>query len=307
MLIWILPIASGLADAMSRGVMKLSNIHRFTLTAGTYFAVLPFWGLWLWWQGMPEIEPEFWRILFLHAPLLTLATILTIEAHRSSNLTKTAPYLALTSAFLLITSPLMDAGTPNLWGAIGVLVITIGVYLLNTREAEMGVLTPFRNLKSDRGSRLMFAVAVIFAITANLDLLALEASSVPFYLLADHFLVGLFGILITFWYVSRGLAKNSEISPRGFAKAIYLNGFFTVASIVPQFLALELIENVPYVIAGKRLGMILFSVAIGIVLGLMSRFRSKHSAEVEDLKYRLSGTALMVLGMLIIIFWGKTP
>ncbi len=301
-LIWLLPIASGLADALSRGVIKLTKINRLILVAGTYFFTLPFWTIWLFWSGVPKVGPIYWLYLIIHAPLLALATIFTVEAHRSSELTKTAPYLSLTPAYLLIIAPIMNAGTPTFWGAIGVLVITIGVYIINTKEKQDDLWAPFKNLKKERGARLMFYVGIIFAFTASIDLPAIRNANMPFYLLTDHATVAVLCSLVALYYWGKGLADKNELSPRGSLRPLALNGFLTVLSIVPQFAALSILQNAPYVIAGKRLGTIIFSVGLGIILGFIHK---EHRKERDDLRYRLIGTAIMVLGMALIIFWGK--
>ncbi|OGF82217.1 hypothetical protein A3B18_02770 [Candidatus Giovannonibacteria bacterium RIFCSPLOWO2_01_FULL_46_13] len=310
-LIWLLPIASGLGDAFQRGAIKLTSVHRLTLIAVSHIFALPFLGIWLWIEGIPKIQEGFWIAPFFHIPLMLWAAILAVEAHRSSKLTLTAPYLALTPAYLLVISPFAGGGNPTWIGGLGVLIIIFGVYVLNTRDEQKNVgrridyLAPFKNLSRDRGSRLMLLVGLIYSVTAILDKLGMVRSSPAFYPFFWSLFLGLLAALAAVIYRIIGKATKEELNPVGSFKPLALNGFFISLTLIPQYLGLKLISVVPYVIAGKRLGVVLFSVAIGITLGLMSRFGGKHSGEVEDLKYRLSGTLIMVLGMLLIIFWGK--
>lgn len=161
--VWSLPLLSGIADASARGVIKLTKVHRLTLIAAGYLFALPFYLVWLVLEGAPRVYPIFWLAVGFHIPLLLLANIMTVEAHRSSPLILTAPYLSLTPAFLLITAPLMGGGSPTWLGGAGVLVITFGLYILNSQNGYGGWLKPFKNLAKERGSRLMLAVAFIFA------------------------------------------------------------------------------------------------------------------------------------------------
>jgi len=103
-LVWLLPIGAGVADAAKRGVIKLTKVHTFTLLGGGFLFALPYEIAWLFLERPEQVDPSFWFVMLLQVPLLVIAMILTVEAHRTSPLLLTAPYLALTPAFLLVTS-----------------------------------------------------------------------------------------------------------------------------------------------------------------------------------------------------------
>ncbi|OGF66171.1 hypothetical protein A2757_01410 [Candidatus Giovannonibacteria bacterium RIFCSPHIGHO2_01_FULL_48_47] len=303
LLMWIFPIISGLFEAFNRNVIKITKIHNFLLLSGGYLTALPFYLVWLYLEGFPEVHPDFWWAVSWHVPLWTLAMILTVEAHRSSPLILTAPYLALTPAFLLIISPWMGGGTPTPLGVGGVLLITAGVYLLNTKEGKVEIFEPFARLYRERGSRLMLLVAIIAAVTSNLDYTALVNANAPFYLLIDHGLIALVTIALAGIYFGLDRINREELqsnSPWPFV----LFGISIAGASAAFILALKFIENVPYAVAGKRAGMILATVGSGLLLGSFRAFRGQYSREKEDLRYRLPGTALVVSGMIIVILWG---
>lgn len=295
---------SGIADASARGVIKLTKVHRLTLIAAGYLFALPFYAVWLILEGAPQIHPLFWLAIGFHVPLLLLANLLTVEAHRSSPLILTAPYLSLTPAFLLITAPLMGGGNPTWLGGAGVFVITFGLYILNSQNGYGGLLEPFKNFARERGSRLMFFVAIIYAFTANLDFVALKSSSAAFYLLVDHGLVGVLSLILVFIYLGSGKASTQETTPKGSWPALTLYGVAAAASAIPQMLALRWIPVVPYVIASKRAGTIFFTVLLGFIFAFVLR-RPDFQKEKENLWHRIFGVLLMVLGMIIIILYGK--
>ncbi len=304
-LVWSLPVVSGLADGLYRGAIKLSQVHRFLLLAGSYLFALPFYLPLLAAEGIPEVKPAFWLVLAAHVPLLVVAQILTVEAHRISPLALTAPYLALTTVWLLVTSPLMRSGTPTVWGAGGVIAVTLGLYFLNVRDGQRNLLDPFRQLQQERGSVLMFIVSIIFAITANLDYLAFQNANASFYLVVDHGIVGAVCGLLALGYWTFGRVSTKELRPYRWW-SLPLCGLVIAVSVVPHMLAFWWIPNVPYVIAGKRAGVVFFSVAIGIAISLMPRFGDRYIEERTNLNWRLPGVALVLAGMLAIIFWGKT-
>jgi len=299
-----LPLLSGIADASARGVIKLTKVHRLTLIAAGYLFALPFYSVWLFLEGVPQIYPVFWLVIGFHVPLLLWANILTVEAHRSSPLILTAPYLSLTPAFLLVTAPLMGGGNPTWLGGAGVLIITIGLYILNSQNGYGGWFEPFKNLARERGSRLMLVVALIYAFTANLDLIALRASNEAFYLLVDHGFVGAFSLILLLIYLWLGRASKKETSPRGSWKALMLYGIAGATASIPQMLALRWIPVVPYVIVSKRAGTILFSVLLGFIFAFILK-RPDFQSEKEDLWHRVFGVSLMIIGMVVIILYGK--
>jgi len=306
-LIWLLPIFSGLLDAGSRGVIKLAKAPEYPLLAIGFLIGLPFWGTWLLYTGIPAIQPSFWFAVALHVPLMLIAFTLMVRAHRASPLILTAPYLALTPAFLLITSPLMGGGSPTTWGIVGVLIITAGVYVLNIKDGEAKLLEPFKQLSKERGSRLMLIVAALFAITANLDLVALQGANIPFYLLIDNAFIGLSYVFLMVF--TKALSNNDGKSDEKLLSgknviAFGLFGGMFAFSLVFAFLALSFVPIVPYVIAGKRAGVILFSVIFGFVIAKTKKF-GNHDEEIQHLKYRIPGVLAMALGMVIIIFLGQ--
>lgn len=94
-----------------------------------------------------------------------------------------------------------------------------------------------------------------------------------------------------------------DCPPRGIIP-LALFGFALAISVIPQMLALEWIANVPYVIAGKRAGIIFFTVISGFVIASMKRFGNRYEEEKSHLRYRIPGTAVITTGMTIIILYG---
>lgn len=302
---YLLPLFSGACDAASRLVIKTTKVNNFLLVA--LFA-LPFYAVWLYFEGIPTVHANFWFAVAAHVPLLALCLYLTVQAHRLSPLTQTMPYLSFTPAFLLITSPIMTDKTPTIYGMIGVLILTFGLYLLNCREGKMGIIDSFRNLKKEKGSQLMLLVAVIYSITANLDKIALDNANNSFYLLVDHGAVGIVMLLMPL--IIRAKDENNKqlglkdiFYPIGKFRALMIFSVLFAFSVIPHMIALSTLQIVPYVISLKRSGSILFAVAFGIIAAMIIK-RKEFNNEIESLKYRLSGVLIMVMGMLTIIFYG---
>ncbi|MDP2676980.1 MAG: hypothetical protein Q8O83_04850 [bacterium] len=314
-LIWTLPLVSGMADAASRSVIKIaSKLHDFTLLSVGLLFALPFYLIWLFFTGMPIVENGFWVAIALHVPLFTGAMILMVEAHKASGLASTMPYMALTPAFLLGVTPFLalffselGGSSPTLVGGLGVLVLVAGLYVLNMQTRQQSILSPVRAFWHDRGSRLMFFASIILAFTATFDLVALKniQNNVPFYLLVDHGLLSIIMALLILAYSAMKWEKTLPFSPRGFWKSLFFFGCFTALAAGPHNLAFTWIPIVPYVIAVKRAGAILFGVlALGLVMGMILN-HPKFQDDKKNLRFRIPGTIIAVIGMVIIIIWGK--
>ena len=323
-LAYLLPIASGAADAVQRVTIKLTGrLHNFALLAFGYFFALPIYAVLLLIPidsvatGFPKILPAFWWAVGRHLALFIPASILTVEAHRRSPFILTASYLSLTPLFLLVTSPWMGTGRATGLGIVGVVSIVAGVYLLNTGEAFLrekrlpDFLAPFRALARERGSQFMILVSLLFAFTANLDFIAIANANIPLYLLVDHGAVSVAGGMLALTYIALGrtgknpaTGETQTFSPAGCWPGLMLWGPASAIATIPHYLSWLWVPNVPYTIAGKRMGTILLTVASGFALAAMSRFKWQHEREREHWRWRIPGVALMLAGMLIIILWG---
>ena len=309
-LVWLFPIFSGVADAVAQTTMRLTKAHRFLLLAFGHLFAIPFYLVWWAYAGGSVLHWTFWVVIAIHVPLWAIALTLIVESRRIAPLTLTTPLQSVLMVLLLALSPLAGTGTPNGWGALGILILTFGLYVTVMSGAKadgerLGFLEPVRRVATDRGSRLMLYAQGISAITANLDLLALRRASAPVYLLVDHALIALVAAGLAVGYRRRHRMTEVEAEWRGSAFAFALFGAATALGVIAQMLALQWLQNVPYAVAGKRGGMIAFTFFAGLLISSGWWFGSRQAGEREDLRYRIIGTLLVLLGMLAIVFWGK--
>ncbi|MDD4271705.1 MAG: hypothetical protein PHF50_02780 [Patescibacteria group bacterium] len=313
-IVWLLPIISGLADAASRGAIKLTKVHRLTLVAGGFFFALPYYMVWLMITGLPHVNPKFWIVIAVEVPLLAIANVMVVEAHRRSPLMIVAPMQTLLPILLLATTPIMGkllypspllVEWPTIFGGAGVMIAVSGLYCLNYQKNQSGLLASFRQLAIDPGLRFMCLVLVIFSITSNLDFLGFSYSNAPFFLAVVHGLTGLAAALTLLFYVSTGEVAIDEALPKGLTKAVVIYGFFIAFGVIPHIMAFKWISFVPYVIIGKRTGAVIFAVVIAFIIASLRRFEGRYASERENLAYRLIGITLMLAGMAIVIWLGK--
>jgi len=305
---WVLPLVSGMADAFLRNFITFPgrHLHHFVLTAAGYLLALPYYVVWLWLAGMPEVQPTFWFFIGIEIPLLTAAQILTVRAHKLAPLALTVPLHATLPALLLLTSWLMKGRMPTWWGAVGVLILTAGLYTLNlvSKKERVRWSDPLWQVLREPGLRCMLGAVGLYSITSNLDYDAWQSANAPFFLLMVHGACGTISLLLALWYARAGRLSHDEVDVRGLMPMLIMYGFVMMLSVVPQIWSFSWIAVMPYVIAEKRTGAILFAIGMGIAVSLLPRYAERHKEEREYLQYRIPGTLIMVGGMVLIILYG---
>lgn len=295
-----LAIISGLFDASSRLAIKASRFDPFLLLGVGFLSALPFYGIWLAYTGIPRVEHIFWIVIAFHVPLFLLAQWMTVKAHRVSKLTIAAPYLSLTTLFLFATSPIMVGVVPSMWGFLGALLIVSGIILVHTSGIK-GFGDLWRNARNEPGVQFLLGVALIYAITSNLDKIALNTSSAPFFLTVDVSLTALGAFSLYVVTKTKARKEHAAIQKKASYLPAMVYGLVLGLSVIIHMTALGMTDQVPYVLAGKRAGTVLFATLGGLLLGLIS---SRHHAELHDYKRKVASAIIVILGTLLIVLWG---
>jgi drug/metabolite transporter (DMT)-like permease len=235
-----------------------------------------------------------------HALLMVVANYCYMQALAKGAVSETQPMLALTTVFLLITTPIMTNDVVTMFGWVGVVLVGVGVYATQHpgRDPVTGVLpplwAPFLHMWKVPGVIWMFFVAVIYSIASNLDKLAVLSANGATYLMFDYAVTalltaGLIGLGVSFKYVPIFSSTDLLTSATRVAPGGVLNAFGTLM----QMWALTLLP-VPYVIAIKRLS-IVFTSLWGY---FVRRERAPHW-------YRILGIFVVFFGLALILIYGK--
>ncbi len=280
---FILGILSGLFHALQSMVSKkaLEGVNQY-LVAFTYAAFsLPYFLIALFWFNLAPLNFTFWWAALLTSVLNVIALVLLMKALSIGELSRTLPFLSFTPIFLIFTSDLMLGEFPSLIGIGGIALIVSGAYFLEMRKGD-GISDPFRTFLKNKGGQLVLLVAFIYAISSNLDKIAIQNSN-P--ITRNIIVLALMALMLLplIWYKSN--QKLIEIKSK--YKLLLLAGFFAALTLFFQMTALTL-NMVPYVISLKRTSA-LFSVILGFI-----------AFKERDIKPKLLGVALMVAGVLLI-------
>jgi drug/metabolite transporter (DMT)-like permease len=256
-------------------------------------------------NGIPVLGPWFFGAVMVTTLLNILATTLSFRALTSSDISLAVPMLSFTPIFLVGTAALFLGEIPSLIGIMGIITIVSGSYILNTAEGHTRITDPFRDMFSHPGVIAMLGVSFLYAIAINFDKIVVQNSDPVFGSAIVFLLLGIsFGALALrrqrgtlSWMLPNAnlpeypAARTGPVSP---LKYLLAAGIFTGILLTIEAAAINtayLLQIVPYVIAIKRMSLIL------IVLYGTLIYREK------EIVRRLAGATLMVLGAVLILLF----
>ena len=268
------------ADTLSKRALKETNEYVIVWVREGY--AIPFIFIALLFTPIPPLDKEFWISVAVLVPLEIIALILYVKALNLSPLSLTVPFMALSPVFILFIAYFTLNEEPTPLGIAGVLLITLGAYLLNAGASRYGILGPFKAIWKEKGSILMIIVSLIYGVTSTLGKVAVEHSSPVFF---GFFYPLILASVLTVFVAWKGRLKEVISRPSTFIPI----GFFTSIMMVSHFIAISLVD-VAYMISVKRMSL-LFSVIYG-----------KLIFKEEKIKERLFACAIMILGVVLITF-----
>ena len=269
------------SDAFTKRLLS-SGDEYFVAWARLLFA-LPVFLVSLFFIEIPHLNKDFWLATLIALPFEIVAMILYTKALKSSPISLTMPFLALTPLFLILASYLILGEKVSVSGGIGIILIASGSYTLNIHKMKHSLLEPVKAVFREKGSVMMIAVALIYSITSSLGKMAITNSS-PVFFGSFYF------ILMTILFTPIALSKNKGklVIKRKDILPLALIGVTYSLMIIFHMLAMGL-AKVAYMISVKRMSL-LFSILYGHLL-----FKEEKIAE------RTFGGILMFIGFVLIV------
>ncbi len=283
-MIWIpLSILTGLFHALSSALMKKTSekTNAYMVSFCYMFFSLPFIAIIALNTNLVPTNSVFWYATIISSILIVSALILYVKALKTVQFSCAMPLLSLTPLFLIFTSALMLKEFPSYLGILGILLIIFGTYMLALRQGGH-ILDPFKIILKSKGSKLLLIAALIYAINANFNKIAIQETNpitfIVFLQIINSFI--LFSLLIF-----KSKLNFSEIKPN--LKYFIPMGLFLTLGFMAQMTALTM-AIVPYVISLKR-----SSAFFGVIIGFFI-FKEKN------IKEKLLGTIIMIIGVILI-------
>lgn len=235
-----------------------------------------------------KLPTEFWLWICFLVPLELLAMLLYMLAIRDSPLSQTLPFLAFTPVFNIFTAWFVLDEQISLQGAIGILLIVAGAYLLNINKLyganRLNWLEPFWAILNQRGSKLMLIVAALYSLTS------VGGKAAMLHVGAMHF-----AILYTAVVSISDLLLVATIQPKGLLILTrrptwhFIIGMMFTIMIITHYLALSKIEAA-YMVAVKRT-----SLVFGILYGAWWFNEAGLFKNFAAISLMVAGVAFIVL------------
>lgn len=249
---------------------------------------IPFLAVFYFSHKIAPLNPGLIKTMLAVLPFEMCAIILYYKALKLTDISLSVPFLALTPVFAILTAGLILGERISPFGMVGIVLITIGVYSLNIKEARQGFIRPVRAIFLNKGSLYMALVALLYSVTSTVSKKAMLFSSpesIPFIYNTSISLAML--PIILYRVRSRALRVNI-MKDRKSALAFLAIGALSALSSICYFKSVSL-ASVAYAISIKRLSL-LMSVGYGWLF-----FKER------DIKIRFISTFCMFMGVFLIL------
>jgi len=270
-------VSWSLTDVFGKKLTKIYPV--LTTLTYRYIFSIPFLLVYLAFIDIPKVDPNFWLVVLILLPMELAAATLYLKAITVSPMSLVTPFVAFTPVFLLLTSFFILGETVSTGGAIGIILIAAGAYMINFSRSNY--LIPFKKIFREKGILMMLGVAFLYSITSNLGKVAIQYSSSSFMGIFYTSLLGISFLVLT-------KIKKYKLKPKKMNINFVFIGLFNAIMMISHMVAINYIQ-VAYMIAVKRT-----SLLFGVLFGYMFFYE-------KELGKRLVAAAIMLAGVIIIL------
>lgn len=235
-------------------------------------------------KGIPSLGPDFWKAVILSGGLNIIAAMCFYKSLRLTDLSLAAPMLAFTPVFLTLNGYLILGEKPNAFGYLGIFSVVLGILFMNSPKASK-LFHALRSIKNNKGILLMLLVAFLWSISTPFDKLAVLNSDFIFGVACISLFIFIF---FTSYAFLRVKTQKLTFYKQALTGGLFISAINVVGSIFTNLAYLQALAA--YVLSVKRLS-ILFGVLLGVFI-----FKE------PELKKRLTGAVIAVIGVLFIVF-----
>ncbi|MCX6693307.1 MAG: DMT family transporter [Methanomicrobiales archaeon] len=239
-------------------------------------------------HGIPTPGSSFMGAVVVTVAINLLATHLFFSSLRTTDLSFSIPMLAFTPVFLLLTSALILGEEASLAGVAGIGAVVVGAFMITAPGGmALGSWTSYLpHLMLEKGVQKMLLVAFLFSISVNYDKIIVMESDPTFGPAVVLLSLGLILILSHSVMVRYGPGMGGSSLPP-LPVTVVLGVFLAVEAFAVNYAYTLTLAS--YVIAIKRQSIVFAVLAGGLLLG------------EENLKRRLTGSAIMVVGAVMMV------
>lgn len=119
--------------------------------------------------GIPNVTPNFYWYMFVSAILDSIAFVASFYAVKMTDISLLAPISSFGPIFTTFIAMRTLNEFPTPFKFFGIILVVIGSYFLNLKDAKRGIFIPFKTLFSNRGVLLFVLSNFLWAITPILQ------------------------------------------------------------------------------------------------------------------------------------------
>ncbi len=294
---FILALASALANSGVQVVSKITTLtNRYSKITITFFAsltasiVLSTISYFV--VGLPVLGESFWFAVIITGILNAIAFPIMLRAYQLGEFSSVYSMILATPTFLLITAFIFLGEAPSLFGILGVLLTTFGLWIIARNNHDHVAVPNFR-----KGNLLGLLVAFIWSITVNFDKISALNSDV-FFAPAMSWLVMSLGYAIYLIFVHRSLlVKNGNAIAAD-------SGRHPIFAGILMIIALGVVMGLSNILHNAALihGFASYTIAIkrtGVLFGVLWGWLFFHERNIKE---KLLGSGIAISGVVMILF-----
>ncbi|MDZ7608488.1 MAG: DMT family transporter [Cyclobacteriaceae bacterium] len=234
-----------------------------------------------------DYDSEFWIYIALLGVLDGFGNYFLVKSLRTTDLSVFGPLNAFKPVFALAFSAILLNEIPSIVGIFGVAIIIAGSYVLSYRRG-MGF-SGFKTLFIDRGIFFRFLAIALTAIAAVFSKKTILLSS-PLVTFIYWSIIGL-PLTITLLLFNKVNWKQELRQIAGYKLNLVL--------LLLCFMALQIFTLLTFqkVFVGYSLALFQLSAVLSVLFGA-------HFFNEKDFAVRLTGSVIMIIGTLLIIYYG---
>lgn len=233
-----------------------------------------------------HFSADFWTYILLLGLFDVIGNMYLVKSLRSIDLSLFGPLNSFKPVFAMILGVFLLSETPSLFGVLGVVVIIAGTYVINYDPNKK--VSAVAKLEFRRGLLFRFLAIALTSLAAVFSKKTIILSS-PLITLAWWSIIGL---PISIYFVARQRGLRSQIKE---VRAHPTNLILLFASFLVLQLATLLTFEKIYV--GYSLAFFQLSSVISVFFGY-------HFFKERNIRNRLIGSLIMIMGALLIIWLG---
>lgn len=238
-------------------------------------------------SGKVHIVGDYIFILYLliNCLLFSIVTVLFTKSLRISDISLVSPIMSLIPVAVVIPSYILLEEVPNIYTGMGIILVTIGSYVLEISSKNGSYLDPLKSLYSNRGVQFAFIGVILASFIPSIDKIGIQMSNPIMWVFLTQ--LGSSILILVFYIHTAKEYNNIKEQAYNNYKILIIVGLFNGLIWILQSYAYTYTQ-VSYVQSVKR---------VSIILSIIGGYYIFGEKNIKD---RLLGSIIILIGIIII-------